>query len=294
FIREGKVRVYKRYLGQKNTLAIVGEGDVFGELSFFDAKPRSASIEALTDVTVLAVDGKSATADLPHWVMPLLRTAFHRFREADQKITVLQSINEYQKRAFKKDAVAKTIYLELFRFIKTLKLLYKKDFAADGEVKSEQLKEELDDVLGNRFLGLKVFWRLLKEFDFIDSQTDETEGKVIMNAKALDAWNENLAAEIKSERYLMLSHTALALLRRIVGRFKSTDGIASLSSVVIRNKDIKLKSMPLHESAIKELQKHKLLSIVEDGFSVHPAEICPLFMYQSIVKSFDHTLVNLD
>ena len=126
FIREGKVRVYKRYLGQKITLAILGEGEVFGELSFFDAKPRSASIEALTDVTVLAVDGKSATADLPHWVMPLLRTAFHRFREADQKITVLQSINEYQKRAFKKDAVAKTIYLELFRFIKTLKLLYKR------------------------------------------------------------------------------------------------------------------------------------------------------------------------
>ena len=132
----------------------------------------------------------------------------------------------------------------------------------------------------------------MKEFDFIDSQTDETEGKVIMNAKALDAWNENLAAEIKSERYLMLSHTALALLRRIVGRFKSTDGIASLSSVVIRNKDIKLKSMPLHESAIKELKNTNCFPSSKT-VSVHPAEICPLFMYQSIVKSFDHTLVNL-
>ena len=34
-IRKGNARVFKNYLGKKVTLAVLGEGEVFGELSFF-------------------------------------------------------------------------------------------------------------------------------------------------------------------------------------------------------------------------------------------------------------------
>ena len=105
-IREGKARVFKNYLGQRVTLAILGAGEIFGELSFLDAEPRSASVEALTELKLSVIDGEQASAQiqsLPPWVMPIFRSVFHRFREADQKITVLQSMNEYQKKTFKND-----------------------------------------------------------------------------------------------------------------------------------------------------------------------------------------------
>jgi CRP-like cAMP-binding protein len=54
-IKKGRARVFKTYLGQKVTLSILGAGEVFGELSFFDAEPRSASVEALTELTALTL-----------------------------------------------------------------------------------------------------------------------------------------------------------------------------------------------------------------------------------------------
>jgi CRP/FNR family cyclic AMP-dependent transcriptional regulator len=46
----GKVEVIgKGTFGIKKSLAEINEGSVFGELSFFDRHPRSASIRALTD-----------------------------------------------------------------------------------------------------------------------------------------------------------------------------------------------------------------------------------------------------
>jgi CRP-like cAMP-binding protein len=59
-IKKGKVRVYKDYMGKKITLAILGTGEIFGELSFFDAKPRSATVEAISPLEVFIVDGKEA------------------------------------------------------------------------------------------------------------------------------------------------------------------------------------------------------------------------------------------
>ena len=56
-IRKGKARVYKTYLNHKVTIAVLGEGEIFGELSFFDAQPRCASVEALSDLNLVEIDG---------------------------------------------------------------------------------------------------------------------------------------------------------------------------------------------------------------------------------------------
>src|SRR4051794_14660617 len=70
-IKKGKARVYKTYHGQRITLAVLGEGEVFGELSFFDAQPRSASVEALTELSALVIEGEESLkqiAQLPSWI----------------------------------------------------------------------------------------------------------------------------------------------------------------------------------------------------------------------------------
>src|SRR5690606_16816872 len=48
---EGKIKLGRRSIdGRENLIAILGPGQMFGELSFFDPGPRSATATAVTDV----------------------------------------------------------------------------------------------------------------------------------------------------------------------------------------------------------------------------------------------------
>lgn len=298
-IKTGKVRVYKSYMGQKITLAVLGEGEVFGELSFFDAAPRSASVDSLTDVEVIVIDGKQATDQirgLPSWVVPIFKTVFHRFREADQKITVLQSMNEFQKKVLRSDGVAKSIYLELLRFIRTLELLYSRGEKINGHVKREALYKELDEVLGKRVIGLAVFWKVLKENDFIDAPLEERSGEVALNLDTLTNWKEALGREVETERFLLLSHSAVAILRRLVSAiFEGTQADPTEDAPVrIPVETLKLEKLPLAIEAMLELSKAKIIRQEDTHVVVRPSELMEVFNYQSLLKSFDHTIVNLE
>ena len=48
---EGKVRVHR----QDKTIAELGERECFGEIAILDASPRSATVTAITDVTLLKI-----------------------------------------------------------------------------------------------------------------------------------------------------------------------------------------------------------------------------------------------
>jgi CRP/FNR family transcriptional regulator len=55
-ISSGKVEISKIVQGKKRVLEIFGPGDVFGEMSFIDPAPRSATAIALEDTTLELVD----------------------------------------------------------------------------------------------------------------------------------------------------------------------------------------------------------------------------------------------
>ncbi|KAB2832869.1 MAG: cyclic nucleotide-binding domain-containing protein, partial [Candidatus Brocadia sp.] len=55
-IQCGKVKVIKNDKGNETVLALLGEGDIFGEMSLFDASPRSATIKAVGEARVLAIE----------------------------------------------------------------------------------------------------------------------------------------------------------------------------------------------------------------------------------------------
>lgn len=273
---------------------------MFGELSFFDAAPRSASVDSLTDVEVIVIDGKQATdqiSGLPSWVVPIFKTVFHRFREADQKITVLQSMNEFQKKVLRSDGVAKSIYLELLRFIRTIELLHSRSEKINPHVERETLYKELDEVLGKRAIGLGTFWKVLKENDFINAPVEEKTGQVFLNADAIANWKEYLGREVESERFLLLSHSAVAVLRRIVGvifeQSSQTDP-SDETPVKISMEALRLDKMPLSVEGVHELAKNKIIRQTDGDLIVNPSELVEVFNYQCLLKSFDHSTVNLE
>lgn len=55
-IQEGEVEVICSQDGNPVRLAVLGQGDIFGELSLFGDNKRSATVRALGDVRVVTVD----------------------------------------------------------------------------------------------------------------------------------------------------------------------------------------------------------------------------------------------
>ena len=88
-IRSGRVEISKQHEGRKIVLAILEQGEVFGEMSLIDEKPRSATAAAL-EVCVLEEITHDSVAEAwdhtPPLVRSLLSTLVERIRGVDENI----------------------------------------------------------------------------------------------------------------------------------------------------------------------------------------------------------------
>ena len=91
-IRTGRVKIFKRIGGAEVTLAILGNGDFFGEMSVLDGMPRSAGSMVIENASLLEVDGstfESLVRNNGEVAVRLLRKLAGRLREADKQIESL-------------------------------------------------------------------------------------------------------------------------------------------------------------------------------------------------------------
>ena len=93
FLLEGTVRLYKIYGEYKEaTVALLREGDVFGELSLEERSCQNAFAEAITDARV-AVVRKSVLNEVikrrPEFALKLFSTFSQRLRQSDETIESL-------------------------------------------------------------------------------------------------------------------------------------------------------------------------------------------------------------
>jgi CRP/FNR family transcriptional regulator, global nitrogen regulator len=93
FLLEGTVRLYKIYGEYKEaTVALLTDGDVFGELSFQETSRQNAFAEAVTDARV-AVVRKSVLNEVikrhPEFALKLFSSFSERLRQSDETIESL-------------------------------------------------------------------------------------------------------------------------------------------------------------------------------------------------------------
>lgn len=92
-IERGKVKVsVQDRQGREFVLAVLGQGDFFGEMSLLDGKPRSATVVALEDTTALTLrrgDFLSLIHRNPWVAVRLLEEMAWRIRVADSKMKSL-------------------------------------------------------------------------------------------------------------------------------------------------------------------------------------------------------------
>ena len=100
-VREGHARAVRQHSGGRTlTLANFGPGEVFGELAMFDSDRRSATIEAIDDLDLLAIlgaDMQRLMREHPDIAVKLVVTLGRRLRELNDRLT-RQSFQTVQSR----------------------------------------------------------------------------------------------------------------------------------------------------------------------------------------------------
>jgi len=84
-IVEGQARVI---VGQRGRVAPLGPGSSFGEMSLLDRGPRTATVEAETDMQLLVLDARSFSsllAEVPSVARKVLAAMAARLRVADKE-----------------------------------------------------------------------------------------------------------------------------------------------------------------------------------------------------------------
>lgn len=93
-IQSGKVKVVKDdAVGKETTLALLGEGDIFGEMSLFDASPRSATVKAVGEARVLAIEHEGLLKRIkmdPTLAFRIIKQMSQRIRDLNIKLISAQ------------------------------------------------------------------------------------------------------------------------------------------------------------------------------------------------------------
>jgi CRP/FNR family cyclic AMP-dependent transcriptional regulator len=86
---EGRVKAAQVSDGREVILAFPGPGELLGELSAVDGRPRSGTVRAIDDVEALVIPGSAFRAFLdrrPRIALVLLRSVAARLRESDRQL----------------------------------------------------------------------------------------------------------------------------------------------------------------------------------------------------------------
>ncbi len=101
FVTEGSVKITRlSKKGREAILAILSDGDFFGEMSLLDGEFRSANVVALDDTEVLTLNRNDFLLVLkkyPQIAIRLLKEMAHRLRKSDRQIASL-SLSDAEKR----------------------------------------------------------------------------------------------------------------------------------------------------------------------------------------------------
>jgi CRP/FNR family transcriptional regulator, cyclic AMP receptor protein len=99
-IEIGRVSVFRHWEGENYKLRELGEGDCFGEMALMDFKPRSATVIADTDCSLIQISAGQLGAlygnDPEQYTLILMnlgREVCRRLREADKRLFLME-VNE--------------------------------------------------------------------------------------------------------------------------------------------------------------------------------------------------------
>ncbi len=98
-IREGKIKITKGSGSDEKVLAVLKDGDFFGEMAIIDGSPRSAGASAASSVSLLVIDKETFKSKIKEnpLIEYVLETLSRRLRTTDEQIRLLTIKSEERR-----------------------------------------------------------------------------------------------------------------------------------------------------------------------------------------------------
>ena len=160
-IRSGKIRIVKDLEGTKKTLAVIGEGEFFGEMALLDKRPRSAAAIAETDAKLIIVDRNAflSSVNKNPFIKYIIETLTTRLRKTNNMLKYFSVPNEK------------------VRFLLFLKDRLSKNEEGDMDTRLDAGGKEIADVTGVPLNKIEGYLRELKEYNIAS-----LEGTVVIKS----------------------------------------------------------------------------------------------------------------
>lgn len=154
-IRSGKIKIVKDLEGSSKTLAIIGEGDFFGEMAVLDKSPRSASAIAETDAKLIIVDRDAflSSVNKNPFIKYIIETLTTRLRKTNNMLKYFAVPNEK------------------VRFLLFLKDRLSKNREGDMDTRLDAEGKEIAQVTGVPLDKIKAYLKELKEYNIADLES---------------------------------------------------------------------------------------------------------------------------
>jgi CRP-like cAMP-binding protein len=94
-IRRGSLKVYALKENEEVQLALLADGAIVGEMAFFDQKPRSAHVKALTPSEITEItraDFDKLLTQIPRWLVTMLQSLSGRIRSTNEKLLHVEKV----------------------------------------------------------------------------------------------------------------------------------------------------------------------------------------------------------
>ncbi|MEO0107302.1 MAG: Crp/Fnr family transcriptional regulator, partial [candidate division WOR-3 bacterium] len=98
-IKEGQIKITKGKGPDERVLAVLKEGDFFGEMAIIDGSPRSATATAISKTSLLIIDKETFRSKIREnpLIEYILETLTKRLRNADEQIKLLTIKSEERR-----------------------------------------------------------------------------------------------------------------------------------------------------------------------------------------------------
>ena len=95
-IKTGTCEVFKEIDGKRVSVGEMGPGEAFGEIAVLTNQPRSASVRALDDVTVMVITQPSLLQELEDrpWLGTFVKAVAARFADLDEQMAELAALRQ--------------------------------------------------------------------------------------------------------------------------------------------------------------------------------------------------------
>jgi CRP-like cAMP-binding protein len=102
-VLSGAVEVLKRSGDKDIVVATLGQGQVFGEMGLIEDRPRSATVKAMTELTLRVISREGFNELLqekPAVLIPIIKSLFERLRLASELLAERSAAGEAKEHAF--------------------------------------------------------------------------------------------------------------------------------------------------------------------------------------------------